>query len=125
MSNDVYQRGSHSVYDLRYHIVWITKYRYKILTGDVELKCRDYIREICKAREIRIISGKVGKDHVHMYVKLHPAMSVSKAVQYIKGKLSRKLLSESKDLQKRYWGQHLWARGYFATTVGEKLTRRY
>ncbi len=57
-------------------------------------------------------------DHVHLLVSIPPSISVSKAVQYIKGKSSRKLLQEFGLLRKRYWGQHLWARGYFAVTVG-------
>jgi len=123
-----YKHGSHTVYDLRYHIVWITKYRYHVMVGDIAVKCRDYIREICKARDVEILSGKVGKDHVHMYISMPPFLSVSKVVQYIKGKSSRKLLSEYKDLQRRYWGQHLWARGYFVTSVGEindEVIRKY
>jgi len=64
------------------------------------------------------MSGKVGKDHVHMYMSMTPKLSIAKLVQLLKGKSSRKLQDEYKVLKKRYWGQHLWARGYFASTVG-------
>ena len=114
-----FKTGSHTVYDLRYHVIWCTKYRYKVLTGDIATRCRDLIREICMAKEIEIISGKVSKDHVHMYLSIPPKMPVSRALQFIKGKSSRKMLHEFRALSKRYWGQHLWARGYFASSIGE------
>lgn len=114
-----YRGGAHTIFDLRYHVVWCTKYRYKVLTGDVAIRARDMIREICRTYEMNIMSGKVGKDHVHMYVAIPPYISLSKAVQYIKGKSSRKLQMEYPELKRRYWGQHLWSRGYFAASVGE------
>ena len=112
-------RGAHSVFDLRYHLVWCTKYRFKVLTGDIAVRARDLAREICIPLEVKILSGKVGKDHVHMYVSIPPYVSVSKVVQHLKGKISRKLQMEYSALRNRYWGQHLWARGYFASTIGE------
>jgi len=114
-----YHKGSHTVYDLRFHLVWCTKYRYKVLTGDIAVRARDCLREIAGSLEIGILSGKVGKDHVHMYVSLPPNVSVAKAVMHLKGKASRKLQMEYTELRKRYWGQHLWARGYFASSIGE------
>ena len=114
-----YHKGSHTVYDLRFHLVWCTKYRYKVLTGDIAIRARDCLREIAASLEIGILSGKVGKDHVHMYVSLPPHISVAKAVMHLKGKASRKLQMEYGDLRRRYWGQHLWARGYFASSIGE------
>ncbi len=114
-----YHKGSHTVYDLRFHLVWCTKYRYKVLTGDIAIRARDCLRQIAASLEIGILSGKVGKDHVHMYVSLPPNVSVAKAVMHLKGKSSRKLQMEYTDLRKRYWGQHLWARGYFASSIGE------
>lgn len=114
-----HHRGSHTIYDLRYHLVWCTKYRYKVLEGDVATRARDLIREIAASLEVKILSGKVGKEHVHMYVSLQPNMSVAKAVMQMKGKSSRKLQMEYTQLRRRYWGQHLWARGYFASSIGE------
>ena len=113
-----YRHGSHSIYDLKYHIVFCTKYRYRVLTDSVANRCREIIREVCKANYIDIVSGSISPDHIHLLLSIPPSISVSKAVQYIKGKSSRKLLQESSILKKRYWGQHLWARGYFAVTVG-------
>lgn len=113
-----YRRGSHSLYDLKYHIVFCTKYRYRVLTGQVAIRTREVIREICAANYINIISGSMSPDHVHILASVPPSISISKAVQYIKGRSSRKLLQEFALLRKRYWGQHLWARGYFVVTVG-------
>jgi putative transposase len=64
------------------------------------------------------VSGRLSPEHVHLLLSIPPSISVSKAVQYIKGKSSRKLLQEFEVLRKKYWGQHLWARGYFVVTVG-------
>ena len=106
------------MYDLRYHIVFCTKYRCQVLCGDIAARCREIIREVCSANYIDIISGNIGPDHVHMLISIPPHISVSKAVQYIKGKSSRKLQQEFEKLKKRYWGQHMWSRGYFAVTTG-------
>ena len=89
------------------------------LYGSIAERCIKVIREICSANYIDIISGNVSPDHVHMLVSAPPHLSVSKIVQYIKGKSSRKLQGEFKELKKRYWGQHLWARGYFVATSGQ------
>ena len=123
-----YRKDSHTIYDLKYHIIWCTKYRYRVLRGDIANKARGLIREICKTNYTNIHSGHISADHIHILVSVPPTVSISKLVQYIKGKSSRKLLMHSKELNKRYWGQHLWARGYFATTVGnlnEKQVAEY
>lgn len=113
-----YRKSSHSVFSIEVHIVWITKYRYKVLTGDVAIRTRDMMRRICTEESAEILSGVVSKDHVHMLVSIDPSTSISKLVQYLKGKSSRKLQQEFPHLKKRYWGQHLWARGYFAVSTG-------
>ena len=113
-----YRKTSHSVYDIKYHFVWITKYRKPVLFGNVATRLRDLIREICKSQDIEIIKGHVSKDHVHLFVSAPPYHSVSKIMQMIKGKTSRKLLSENRNLSKKFWGRHLWARGYFVASSG-------
>ena len=117
-----YRHGSHSIYELKYHVVFCTKYRYRILTGQIATRTREVIREVCTANYVDIISGSLSPDHVHLLVSVPPVKALSKVVQYIKGKTSRKLLQEYDSLRKRYWGQHLWARGYFAVTVGKVNT---
>ena len=113
-----YRKGSHSVYDLKVHLVWITKYRKPVLFGDVAIRVRDLIREIYKSLDVEILKGHVSKDHVHLFVSIPPHLSVSKMVGRIKGKTSRKLLAENRKLAKQFWGRHLWARGYFAASSG-------
>ena len=113
-----YRKTSHSVYDLKYHFVWITKYRKPVLFGNVGTRLRDLIREICKTMDIEIIKGHVSKDHVHLFLSIPPYHSVSQVIGRIKGKTSRKLLSENRQLAKKSWGRHLWARGYFVASSG-------
>ena len=113
-----YRKTSHSVYDLKYHLVWITKYRKPVLYGQIAERVRELIREICKTNDIEILKGHVSKDHVHLFVSVPPYLSVSKIMQSMKGKTSRKLLMEFKTLSRQYWGRHLWARGYFAASSG-------
>ena len=113
-----YKRGSHTVWDLKYHLVWTTKYRYKVLKGDVGLRCRELLRDIAMSKEMQIHAGSVNRDHIHLLISIPPNLSVSRAVQYLKGKSSHRLLSEYGHLKKRYWGQHLWARGYWVVSSG-------
>ena len=123
-----YRKSAHAVFDIKYHVVWITKYRYKILRGRVAERARDLIRQICEAREIVIVRGSVSSDHIHMLLSVPAHLAPSKVVQYVKGRSSRRLQDEFPELRKRYWGQHLWARGYFCATVGavdEATIREY
>ena len=105
-------------YDCKYHIVWITKYRKKVLSGLVAERLRELLRGICKEHEVEIIRGHVSQDHIHMFVSVPPHLAISKLVQYLKGKSSYKLLQENKQISKLFWGRHLWARGYFVATSG-------
>lgn len=123
-----YKCGIHTVWDSKYYLVWTTKYRYEVLAGDVGQRCRELLREIARNQEILIDAGSINRDHVHMLIGIPPQISVSRAVQYLKGKSPHKLLSEYASLRKRYWGQHLWARGYWAATRGnvtDEVWKRY
>ena len=99
-------------------MVWTTKYRYEVLGGDVGIRCRELLRDIARSKEMQIYAGSVNRDHVHMLISIPPNVSVSRAVQFLKGKSSHKLLTEFSQLKKRYWGQHLWARGYWVASSG-------
>ncbi|MEI6297110.1 MAG: IS200/IS605 family transposase [bacterium] len=114
----LYRKGAHSLFDLKYHLVWVTKYRKPVLTSRIGMRVRELVREICNAHNIEILRGHVSRDHIHLFLSIPPQLSISKVAQYIKGKTSRKLLQEDKQLSKMYWGQHMWARGYFAVTSG-------
>ena len=113
-----YRTASHSRFDIKYHFVWITKYRRSVLTGQVAHRLRDLIREICKTHEIEIMRGHVSADHVHILVSAPPNISASKIMQYVKGKTSRKLMMEFRHLNRLFWGRHMWARGYFVASSG-------
>ena len=113
-----YRHGSHTIHDIKYHFVWLTKYRYKILTQKIKSRLRELLIQGCNARGITIIEGSIGQDHVHMLLSCPTDIAPSKIVQYLKGRSSRLIQDEFPDLKKTYWGQHLWARGYFCATVG-------
>jgi putative transposase len=113
-----YRKSSHAIYDIKYHKVWITKYRKSVMTGKVATRARDMIRMICNSNDVQILSGHVSKDHIHLLVSAPAHLSVSKLVQYLKGNISYKLQREFKELNKQYWGRHLWGRGYFVASSG-------
>lgn len=113
-----YQKSTHTIYDIKYHFVWVTKYRYKVLKNEIALRLRELIRQGCEARGITIVQGSIGKDHVHILVSCPTDLAPSKIVQYLKGRSSKLIQDEFPELKRRYWGQHLWAAGYFCATVG-------
>ena len=127
-NRDRYRRGSHTVLELQYHFVWKTKYSYPVLRGDIALRLRDLIKEICIQQEMAVIRGNVRANHIHVLVSAPSYLSPAKIAQYLKGKTSYRLLREFSDLRKRYWGSHLWGRGYFCSTVGavtEEMIKKY
>ena len=113
-----YRLGAHTKTDLKVHLIWIPKYRKRVLTGQVAVRARDVLRQIAMEHELKIISGKVASDHVHMFIGYRPTQNVSKIMQWLKGISSRILLSEFAHLRKMFWGRHLWARGYLAVSSG-------
>ena len=113
-----YKSGSHTIWDCKYYIVWVTKYCYDVLEGRVGVRCRELLRETSCHKEMHIYFGSVSRDHVHLLIGIPPKLSASRAVQFLKGKSSHKLLSEYAHLRKRYWGQHLWSRGYWVASSG-------
>jgi len=110
--------SSHSVDNLQIHLVWITKYRYKVLRGEVQVRCRDLLRQVCDALDIQIMKGVVSQDHIHLHLSYPPKLSVSDIAKGLKGRSSGLLLDEFAELKKRYWGSHLWGVGYGAWSVG-------
>ena len=114
-----FQRSNgHTVSRLTVHIVWATKYRYPVLKGDIQMRCRDILRQVCEAEDAIILKGVVSKDHVHMHINYLPSKSVSDLVKKLKGRSSRKLQQEFHELRKRYWGQHFWAIGFGCWSTG-------
>jgi putative transposase len=123
-----YRKSSYTVYDIKFHIVWITKYRKLILRADIAQRVRDLIREICRANDVEIIKGHVSRDHVHIFVSVPPHLSVSQLVKSVKEKTSRKMMMEFKTLSRAFWGRHIWARGYFVASscnVTDEVIMKY
>lgn len=114
-----YNHSSHSKYDLRVHIVWVTKYRYKVIDKELGARIIDIIKTISKNNNIKIISGILSSDHVHIYLSIRPDITVSKIAQLFKGITSNKIMQEYPNFNKKYWGRHFWARGYFCSSVGQ------
>jgi putative transposase len=104
------------------YLVWITKYRYAVLKGPIAYRLRDLVKQICSANDTIIISGNVAPNEVHILVSYPTDISVLKLMQLIKGRTSRKVQLEFPELGKRYWGQHLRARGFFAVSTGNVTT---
>jgi len=114
----IYSKARHTIYHHRYHIVWITKYRYKVLTGEIKMRVRDIVASVAEELNVNIENGVVSSDHVHIFVSIPPHMTVSDFVRRVKGRSSRKIQQEFPSIRKRYWGKHFWARGYFSATSG-------
>ena len=113
-----YSNKSHTVYYHRYHIVWITKYRYKVLTYDIKKRVREIIAVVAEELNIKIENGVISSEHIHIFANIPPHIKVSEFVQKAKGRTSKKIQEEFPILRKKYWGRHLWARGCFSSTSG-------
>lgn len=110
--------GSHTTSKISAHIIWCTKYRYKVLDGEVQTRCRDLLVQVCNSEDVKILKGVVSKDHVHMHIEYPSRLSVSDIVKRLKGRSSRILQMEYPHLKKRYWGKHFWAIGYGVWSTG-------
>ena len=122
------RKSSHTTTRLTAHVVWVTKYRYHVLEGDIKIRCRDLIVQICDAEDVRILKGVVSKDHVHMHIEYAPRLALSDLVKRLKGRSSRMLQAEFPHLKKRYWGRHFWAIGYGAWSTGnitDEMVQQY
>jgi putative transposase len=113
-----YRHGAHTVFDIHLHLVWTTKYRKEILAGEVGLRVREIVRQVCRDEEVEILKGHVSRDHVHLFVSIPPHVTISRLVQRLKGKASHSLLAEFAHLRRSFWGRHVWARGYFCCSSG-------
>ena len=115
---DFQRTNGHSVTRLTAHIVWVTKYRYPVLEGDIKLRCRTLLVQICEAEDVQILKGVVSKNHIHMHIEYRPSQDISTIVKLLKGRSSRKLQMEFPELKKKYWGRHFWAIGYGCWSTG-------
>lgn len=119
-----YRHSAHAVYDLKDHVVWITKYRYKIVRGRVAERARDLIRQVCQSREVVIVRGAVSPDHVHRLLSAPPQLAPAKLVQFIKGRSSRRLQEEFPELRRRYWDSTSGRGATFARVWARWMSRR-
>ena len=116
------RRGSHSVYDTQYHLVWAPKYRKKILTGVVGERIRELLFEIGDAYQIEIEELEVSIDHVHIFCSFPPKLSITQVVTRFKSLSARAIFREQPQIKRQLWGGEFWEDGYFARTVGDKVT---
>jgi putative transposase len=122
-----FKKLSHTVWECKYHVVWIPKFRYRVLQGDVRYYVRDVIRELCRRHKVEILEGNVQQDHLHLVLSIPPSYCVSKLVGYLKGKSAIQLFHRFGGMRKKYFGKHFWSRGYAVSTVGlnEEMIRKY
>ena len=119
-----YRHSAHAVYDIKYHVIWITKYRYKILRGRIAERARDLIRQICQGREVVIVRGAVSPEHIHILLSAPPHLAPSKLVQFIKGRSSRRLQEEFPELWKSIGDSTCGREGTFARRWARWMSRR-
>ena len=124
---DDYESLSHSVWDCKYHVVFIPKYRKKTLYGELRRRLGEVFRTLAKQKECQVIEGHLMPDHVHMLISIPPKYSVAQVIGYIKGKSAIHVARTFFDHKRNFVGQHFWARGYFVSTVGrdEATIREY
>ena len=115
---DKYRKSAHALYQCKYHFVWVPKYRYKMLQGEIKEELKNILSRLCENMDILIIQGKILADHIHLYVSVPPKYSPAYVMKILKGKSAEMLSKKYPELKKKYWGQHIWARGYFVSTGG-------
>ena len=123
-----FRKLSHSLYECKYHIVFCLKYRYRIFRETIGETVRQLVYQLCKQKEqIEVLELNVQPDHVHLVVSIPLKYSVSEFMGYLKGKMALRLFQQYESLGRRYWGRHLWARGYCVSTIGldEEKIRKY
>ena len=123
-----FKRLSHSIYECKYHVVFCPKYRYRIFKDDIAEYTRQQIYQLCKQKELlEVLELNVRPDHIHVVMSIPPKYSVSTVMGYIKGKLALKLFERYEWLGRKYWGRHVWSRGYCVSTIGldEEQIRLY
>jgi putative transposase len=123
-----YWTGAHTTHRLMYHIVWIPKYRKRVLVGKIANRLKELFLQCAEMNRWEIHELNIQKDHVHMLIQLRQDISVSRAVQLLKGGSSKKIQEEYPELEEFLWGDSFWSDGYFAESVGkvnELVIREY
>ena len=117
---------AHVIWECKYHVVLVPKYRYNTFTKEVKLAVKDEIKKLCLWMGVEIIAGHVCKDHIHLCVAIPPKYAVSEVMATLKGKTAIRMFNKFPSLRKQYWGSHFWSRGYYVNTVGrneEQITQ--
>ena len=123
-----YRTGSHTKHRLQYHLVWIPKYRKRVLRGKIAVRLKKLLYEACKVNRWWIGEISIQEDHIHMIIQVNPQDSVSEVAHILKGGTSRVIRKEFPELEEFLWGDSFWADGYFAETIGsveEETIRKY
>ncbi len=123
-----FTRLSHTIYECKYHIVFCPKYRFRIFNSGLSKYTRQRIYLLCNQKDlVEVLELNIQQDHIHMVISVPPKYSISSLMGYLKGKLALKLFQQYETIGKRYWGRHLWARGYCVSTIGlnEDEIRKY
>jgi putative transposase len=113
-----WKRTAHARFDVKFRLKWITKYRERLLRGNVGLWLRQIVRTICVEPEVEILKGQIGAGHVHLFVSDPPHVSANYLMQLLKGKNSRILILEYSHLSRLCWDRHLWERGFVVASWG-------
>ena len=114
-----FRKLSHTIWHCQYHIVWVPKYRFRMLTGAVGQEVERCIRAFCEQQHAEIVELNIQVDHVHLLVMVPPKLSISEFVGTLKGRTAIRVFNKFRHLKhKPYWGNHFWARGYCVDTVG-------
>ena len=116
------KRTSHAVYDAQYHLVWAPKYRKWILRGDVREHVRSLFSQISEDFDFEIEEMEIAEDHVHIFLSFPPRYSIAKSVGILKSISASRVFQDHPEVKKELWGGEFWEDGYFACTVGDKVT---
>ncbi len=119
-----YTSGSHTTHRLKYHLVWIPKYRKRVLRGPLSRRLYELLKQCAEINDWPIDELNIQVDHAHMLVQLPPSIAVSQAVQIMKGGTSHQIRTEFPDLEEFLWGKSLWAVGFFAESAGQVTEAR-
>jgi putative transposase len=122
-----FKKLSHTIYECKYHVVWIPKYRYRVMTGEVQGYVQNQLRRLCDWKKLEVIELNVRPEHVHIVLWIPPNMAVSQVAGFMKGKTALRIMDKFPSLRKRYWTKHFWSPGYCATTIGldEEMIQQY
>ena len=122
-----FKKLSHTIYECKYHMVWIPKCRYRVMTGEIQSYVQNQLRRLCAWKRLEIIEMNVQPEHVHIVLWMPPNLAISQVAGFLKGKTALRIMDKYPSLRKRYWAKHFWSPGYCVTTIGldEEMIQKY